>query len=351
MVPTSFIPFLNEVGTIEKAIQGAVYALRSNLKDKHEIIVADNGSTDGTLEIINKIRNIRTIHVPVKGYGAALHYGILSAKFPFVLFADADLSYSFWEIKKFIPYLDKNIDLVLGSRFKGKIDKYAMPFLHRYLGTPILTLLIRTIYGIRTTDCNSGMRMIRKSFYKELIMRNSGMEWASELLIKSVIHRGKYAEVPISFQKDKRKNKPHLRRWEDGWRHLKVIILFKPSILFFSAIAMIVAGIIFIPFSLFTTIAFFLIAEFIFMSYLAVRKLEAYIDKEPNFVSKILEKIPLVLIATLVSIFGFFQLLIISDQHLFTKYIFLSQPIMFDLFVFFIETIKTYLVNPLPEKI
>ena len=94
------IPCLNEVGTIEKAIQDAVYALRSNLKDKHEIIVADNGSTDGTLEIINKIRNIRTIHVPVKGYGAALHYGILSAKFPFVLFADADLSYSFWEIKK-----------------------------------------------------------------------------------------------------------------------------------------------------------------------------------------------------------------------------------------------------------
>lgn len=345
------IPCLNEVSTIEKAVLYATQAARHYCKEDFEIIVADNGSTDGTLERLKKIKNIRLIHVPIKGYGAALHYGILSAKYPNVLFADADLSYDFLDLTKFIPYINKGYDLVLGSRITGKIEKGAMPFLHRYIGTPILTFLIRIIYGIRTTDCNSGMRLIKKSFYQKLKMKNSGMEWASELLIKTVLHDGKYTEVPITFHKDKRKRKPHLKRWEDGWRHLKVIILLKPFTLLLAAILLGFAGIIFIPFSLFTTIALFLLAEFIFLSFLAARKLEAFIEKKSNFASEMLERIPLVLIATLLTIFGFLQLFIISDNHLFTKYILLFQPIMFDLWVFFIETIKTHLVYPLTEKI
>lgn len=345
------IPCLNEVGTIGKAVMSASCALLHYCKEDFEIIVADNGSTDGTLERLDKIKNIRLIHVPIKGYGAALHYGILSAKYPCVLFADADLSYDFLDLGKFIPYMNKGYDLVLGSRIAGKIEKGAMPFLHRYIGTPMLTFLIRIIYGIKTTDCNSGMRLIKKSFYQELKMKNSGMEWASELIIKTVLHKGKYIEVPIVFRKDKRKRKPHLRRWEDGWKHLKVIILLKPATLILLSSIFILIGFVTYNVSLFTTIAMFLIAEFIFLSYLVAIALESAIQKNNNFIAGLLERVPIVLIAIIQSLFGFSLLFLISDFHLFTKYIILFQTVLFDFWVFTIEIIRTHLINPLPEKV
>lgn len=345
------IPCLNEKATIGKAISIARQAVSKIPKQDFEIIVADNGSTDGSYEYLSKLKGIKLIKVPIKGYGAVLHYGILSAINPYILFADADLSYDFGQIERFIPYIRKGYDLVLGSRFKGDIKKGAMPIMHHYLGTPILTYLIRRIYKIDTSDCNSGMRMIKKTFYQKLRMKNSGMEWASELLIKTALHKGKYAEVPINFYKDKRRRKPHLRRWEDGWRHLKVIILLKPVLLLLPAFFLFILGIVFIPISLFTTIATFLFAEFLVLSYLVAVKLQAVILQSTNKISMQLDKLPLLLLGLIITVLGLLQLFIISDNHLFTKYILFYQAMMFDLWLFFMETIKTHLVNPLPDKI
>lgn len=345
------IPCLNERKTIAKAAKLAKEAAAKYLTRGYEIIVVDNGSTDGSWEYLEKLKDITVVNAPVKGYGAALHYGILSAKNPYVLFADADLSYDFMEMNKFILYIKKGDDLILGSRFKGGIEKGAMPFAHRFLGTPILTFLIRRIYKINTSDCNSGMRAVKKSFYEKLQMKNSGMEWASELLIKTALKNGRYAEVPITFSKDQRKRKPHLRRWEDGWRHLKVIILLKPSLLILPAFFLFVLGILFIPISLFTTIATFLFAEFLILSYLVAVKLQAIILQSESKISNLLDKLPLLLLGVITTILGLLQLFIISDEHLFTKYILFYQAVMFDLWLFFIETIKTHLVNPLPDKI
>lgn len=348
---TILIPCLNEVDTIERAVQEALKTATRYLKEGFEIIVADNGSTDGTLKKLAKLRSIKLVHVPIVGYGAALHYGILSAKYPYVFFADSDLSYDFGELGKFLRYAKKDYDLILGSRIKGKIEKDSMPFLNRYIGTPLLTLLIRLVYKVNISDCNSGMRMIKKQFYQKLRMKNSGMEWASELLIKTKLNDGYYAEIPINFYKDKRIGRPHLKRWEDGWRHLKVIILLRPSILFLFSILLAILGIIFMPFSLFTTIAMFLFAEFWILSYLLTRKLEEALSREANVISSFLDRIPLVLIAVIVTFLGFLQLFVISDNHLFTKYILFFQMTLFDIWLFFIETIKTHLIHPLPDKI
>lgn len=344
------IPSLNEKDTINQVINVAKStALR--FFDSFEIIVADNGSTDGSLELLHKRKDIKLISVPVHGYGAALHFGILSAKYSYILFADADLSYDFNEIEKFIPYIQKGYDLILGSRFKSEMEKGAMPFTHRFIGTPVLTLLIRSIYKINTSDCNSGMRAVKKSFYQQLYMKNSGMEWASELLIKTALKKGKYFEVPIHFYKDQRKRKPHLRRWEDGWRHLKVIILLKPELLIVFALIMIIIGFLFILKSLFTTIAMILFAEFWVLSYLALQKLRYVINKTSNPINDFIDRFPLAFIASVLTLSGILQLFVISDNHLFTKYILLFQVVLLDLWIFFIETIKTHLVNPLPEKI
>lgn len=343
------IPCLNEVVTIAKVVKEAQKAGKKYLGKEFELIVADNGSIDGTLKILKKIKNIKIVNVPIKGYGAALHFGILSAKAPYVLFADADLSYDFKELYKFTPFLEERYDLVLGSRLKGKIYKGAMPFLNRYIGTPVLTFLINLIYGMKSSDCNSGMRLVNKSFYKKLKMKNSGMEWASELLIKSALNGVKYSEVPIIFKKDQRGKCPNLNRWQDGWRHLKVILLTKPIIFVISAVVLLLLGLFFISFSPFTTIAFFLIAEFFILSYMATRMIESAIQKEPNFVSILLAKTPTVKIAMLITFLGFFQLFFISDNHLFTKYVLLFQAIFFDLWLFFIETINTHIVNRLPD--
>lgn len=342
------IPCLNEVDTIEKIIQIASIAARKYFKNKFEIIVSDNGSTDGTLTKLLHMKGIKLVKAPIKGYGGALHYGILSANKSYIFFADADLSYDFMELNKFLSFIKDGYDLILGSRIKGEIKPGAMPMINRYIGTPILTHLIRFIYKINTTDCNSGMRAIKKSFYRRLMMKNSGMEWASELIIKTAINKGRYAEVPITFLKDQRRNNPHLRRWEDGWRHLKVIILLRPQSLIAMAVLMVAIGVLFLPFSLFTTIAVFLFAEFLILSFLAVVKLDAAITKIPNRINNILDKLPLVFTGVVLTIFGILQLFLISDQHLFTKYILFYQMVLLDLWLFFIETIKTHLVNPLP---
>jgi glycosyltransferase involved in cell wall biosynthesis len=346
------IPCLNEDKTISRAVrQARIFAQK--WARRFEVIVADNGSTDGTLKklsILKKQKKIKLVKVPIRGYGAALHHGILAAKFPYVIYADADLSYSFTEIKKFIPYLINNYDLVLGSRLNQQLDHRAMPWSHRYVGTPILSGLIRYIYHIPTSDSNSGMRAVKVKFYKQLNMKYAGMEWASELLIKAALKQGRYAEIQICFKKDQRGAQPHLRRWVDGWKHLKVILLLSPSILIYLAAFFFGLSLIFLHYSLFTTIALNLFTEFLILSYLLVCKLESGIWKTHNIVNDWLNKTPLVLIGLIINLIGLLAIFLISDRHLYTKYILVFQVVIYDLWLFFIETINTHLINVLPEK-
>jgi len=344
---TFLIPCLNEAATIEKVVEVAYKSAKKIKLRDFEILVADDGSTDGSVEKIKKQGIARIIKVPIKGYGAALHWGILKAKGEFVLFADADLSYDFGESNKFIKQTDKAYDLILGSRIKGKIEKGAMPFLNRYLGTPVLTWLIRFMYGIKTSDCNSGMRAVRKNFYKELKMRNSGMEWASELLLRTAIKRGKYKEVKINFYKDKREKSPHLVPWADGWKHLKAIVLVKPDFLCFPVLTLFMVSILF--YNRFLALFFFSVvsAFSLFLAMLAAMVLSHIIDGTYNIVSGILLKFPIVKMAIIITLGLVFLILATSDKFLIFKMFSVTLVLLFDIWVFLIETIKTYLVNVL----
>lgn len=346
------IPCLNEKRTIVRAVTQALTAARRSGLTKYEVIVADNGSTDGTREKVTKLMaqhsQLRLLTVKEKGYGAALHTGILAAKYKYALFADADLSYPFRQLPIFINELQRDADLVLGSRFAGKIEEGAMPWLHRYVGTPILSFLINVVYGIHTTDCNSGMRVIRTAFYKQLMMKNSGMEWASELLIKTSLHEGRFAEVPITFKKDQRGRKPHLDSWHDGWRHLKVIILLKPKLFVVGMLIFLsIAGVYWRIDNHILAVASLLIAEFLAFSYMALKKLEEAIEGTSNSVTRVLNRLPLVLTGAVLTLIGMAQLFIVPNSYGTVKYMILFQVLFFDIWLFFIETINTHLIRPL----
>ena len=343
------IPCLNEKGTIKRAIEDAQKNGKKNFPGSFEIIVADNGSTDGTLNILKKHKGIRVVNVPVRGYGAALHWGISKSRGKYVLFADADLSYPFSNIKKLKPKLKEDPDLLLGSRLKGNIEPGAMPLLHRYLGTPILTVLIKIIYRIPTTDCNSGMRIIKRSFYKKLNMRNSGMEWSSELLLKTAIKKGKYLEVPIDFEKDKRGAPPHLSTWADGWKHLKSIILLKPSSLYIFLVGFPFLGWYFLDTSF--ALSFLFLESFIILalSLLTLELLRAIIEKKKSKVSNFLTQFKLVPLTIVVCLFVGIIITFVPDDHLGTKLFLVSFLGVVFMWIFLIETIKTHLVNRLPD--
>lgn len=344
------IPCLNEQDTILASVKDVQKYAKKYFSHQFEVIVADNGSTDGTLKIISKIRNLIIVHVPVRGYGAALHWGIIKAKGKYIMFGDADLSYPFSNLKNFKPLLNQDPDLVLGSRMTGQIQKGAMPPLHRYIGTPLLTWLIRMLYHIPTTDCNSGMRIVKKSFYLQLNMRNSGMEWASELLLKTALRQGKYLEIPIKFLKDKRRRPPHLSTWSDGWRHLKSIILLKASSLFVFFFFFVIFAIFIYPYSFSLSSFSIMLALVSILSYLALRFLEFAIERRHNRISLILNSNHLVIwIAQLTIVIGGL-ILLLPDSRLGTKLLLISLNALLFIWVFLIETIKTHLVNRLPDN-
>jgi len=224
------IPCLNEAKTLPIVIAKALNAFK-RLGIQGEVVVADNGSTDGSVKVAEHA-GARVIHCVEKGYGNALIAGFKNARGKYMIMGDADDSYNFEEIDGYVENLRAGYDLVIGTRLKGHIQKGAMPFLHRYLGTPVLTFLLNLFFGTKISDCNCGMRGITKTAFEKLQLESHGMEFASEMIIKAGILKLKIKEIPITLYKDKRDRKPHLNTWRDGWRHLKFMLLYAPNFLF-----------------------------------------------------------------------------------------------------------------------
>ncbi|MBI1850257.1 MAG: glycosyltransferase family 2 protein [Planctomycetes bacterium] len=224
------IPCLNEAETIGLCVEKAQAAIR-RLGIAGEVVVADNGSTDDSRGIAER-QGARVVPVAARGYGAALTEGFRRAHGRFLIMGDADDSYDFSAIDDFVDELRRGADLVMGTRLRGTIDRGAMPFLHRHLGTPVLTFAINRFFKTRISDCNCGMRGIRKDALERLDLRATGMEFASEMVLKSALYGLEIVEIPIHFHKDRRSRPPHLRTWRDGWRHLRFILLFAPNYVF-----------------------------------------------------------------------------------------------------------------------
>lgn len=222
------MPCLNEANTLARCISSARLALAQADITQSEIIIADNGSTDDSVAIATAA-GARVVHVTTKGYGAALHAGILAAQYEWIIFADADESYDFADVPQFIPAIRSGADLVVGNRFTGGIDAGAMPLLHRYLGTPVISWIGRQSFAVSLGDFNCGMRAIRKAAYEQLNMQSPGMEFASEMIAKAGLQRMHIAEVPVRLHKDGRDRKPHLKTWQDGWKHLRLMLLLSPK--------------------------------------------------------------------------------------------------------------------------
>lgn len=224
------IPCLNEEQSLPIALDLAKQALQL-AGVPGEIVVADNGSTDRSREIA-RAAGARVVDADKKGYGHALIAGFKAAHGTYLIMGDADGTYDFREAIPFLDDLRAGSDLVIGSRLRGNIAEGAMPFLHRYLGTPVLSRLIRTFFGVRISDCNCGMRAIKKSAFEWLAPVAGGMEFAGEMLIKAGLYGLKVTERPCSLGRDIRNRPPHLRTWRDGWRHLRFILLFAPHVVF-----------------------------------------------------------------------------------------------------------------------
>jgi glycosyltransferase involved in cell wall biosynthesis len=224
------IPCLNEARSIGTCIHKAVAALRE-AGIVGEVLVADNGSTDGSIEIAQQ-HGARVVHAAVKGYGSALRKGIEEARGPFIIMGDADGSHDFAEIPRFIARWREGYEFVVGNRFVGDIKDGAMSWHHQHLGTPVLSGLLNLFFGAGIGDINCGMRGITRDLAHNLDFRTTGMEFASESLIKAAKFGARITEVPITMWPDRRDRPPHLRSFRDGWRHLRFIMLSAPNWLF-----------------------------------------------------------------------------------------------------------------------
>jgi len=235
------MPCLNEHATVGICVAKAIAALQ-DAGLAGEVIVADNGSTDGSIEIAESA-GARIIHVREKGYGNALKGGIEAARGEFILMADSDDSYDLAHIPRFFDALAAGSDLVMGNRFSGGIADDAMPFLHRYLGNPVLTAIGRLFFGSPCRDFHCGMRAFRKSSFARMDIRSTGMEFASEMVVKASLLRMSVREVPTTLAPDGRAHAPHLRTWRDGWRHLRFLLMYSPRwALLYPGLFLILAG-------------------------------------------------------------------------------------------------------------
>lgn len=240
---TILMPCLNEAETVERCIQKAKEFLNRE-KIIGEILIADNGSEDGSQKIAEQA-GARVIHVPLRGYGAALRHGIQHAAGKYVIMGDADDSYDFSNLSLFVTQLRDGHDLVMGNRFKGKIEQGAMPFLNKYLGNPVLSFLGRIFFKSGIGDFHCGLRGFKRDVMLQLDLQATGMEFASEMVVKATIQKLKITEVPTTLSPDGRSRRPHLRPWRDGWRHLRLLLLFSPRWLFlYPGLALLLSGIL-----------------------------------------------------------------------------------------------------------
>ena len=228
---TILMPCLNEAETLAICVRQAVAAIEAS-GVTGEVVVADNGSTDGSQRIATE-EGARVVNVATRGYGAALIAGIEAARGKYVMMADADASYHFEHLPRFLPLLDQGFDLVMGNRFAGSIERGAMPPLHRFLGNPVLSKLGRIFFSIPVRDFHCGLRAFRRDSILALNLRTTGMEFASEMVVKASLASLRIAEVPTTLSPDGRSRPPHLRSWRDGWRHLRFLLLYSPRWLFF----------------------------------------------------------------------------------------------------------------------
>jgi glycosyltransferase involved in cell wall biosynthesis len=227
---TILMPCLNEAETVARCIQKA----QSFLDDNNvlgEVLIADNGSTDGSQEIA-QAQGARVVKVEPKGYGNALLGGIHAAKGQYIIMGDADDSYNFSNLEGFVEKLRDGYELVMGNRFKGGIKRGAMPFLHRYLGNPVLSAIGRLFFDTPAGDFHCGLRGFCRDSILSLDLRTTGMEFASEMVVKASLFGCKVAEVPTTLSPAGRSRAPHLRTWQDGWRHLRFLLLYSPRWLF-----------------------------------------------------------------------------------------------------------------------
>ena len=228
METSVIIPCLNEAPTVAVCVEKALRAIRT-AATQGEVIVIDNGSTDGSRELAQEA-GARVVHESVKGYGSAIRRGIREARGTYVIMADADDTYDFLQIGKFIDLLREGADLVMGNRFGGKIHPNAMPHMHRWFGTPVLTFILRLLFKALISDVNCGMRGFRKDAIDGLDLRSDGMELASEMMIKASMMKLMIRETPVDLHANPPNRSPHLRSLRDGWRHLRLMLALRISV-------------------------------------------------------------------------------------------------------------------------
>ena len=228
---TILMPCLNEAETLEICIRKAKQYLEES-GVAGEVLISDNGSTDGSQEIARRC-GARVVDAPERGYGAALIAGTKAAAGRYVIMGDADDSYDFLHLQPFVDKLREGYDLVMGNRFAGGIEPGAMPPLHKYLGNPVLSFIGRLFYSSDIGDFHCGLRGYNRESILALGLQTTGMEYASEMVVKATLAKLKITEVPTTLKKDGRSRPPHLRSFSDGWRHLKFLLMYSPDWLFF----------------------------------------------------------------------------------------------------------------------
>src|SRR5258706_9169151 len=230
LVLSIVMPCLNEAETLAICLRKAQSSV-TKLNVQGEIIIADNGSTDGSQAIATQM-GVRVVAVATKVYGSALMGGIAAARGKYIIIGDADDSYDFSNLEPFFQKLRAGYDLVMGNRFKGGIQPRAMPPLHRYLGNPALSGMGRLFFRSPCGDFHCGLRGFSKAAIQKLDLRTTGMEFATETVVKATMYKLRIAEVPTTLARAGRNRPPHLRSWQDGWRHLRFMLLYSPRWLF-----------------------------------------------------------------------------------------------------------------------